>query len=242
MAGGRPLRIAHGHGNSRELVRVALENRVDVIEADVRLRRGRLTLAHGRPPLEWVLLGKRLGWGLLLVLDLLTGRRSRSRRDSFLLEELPPTVAGRCGLLLDLKSPLLARNRRRFVGLLIPILRRSDQTSIRLCGDWLLLDAVRQALPESSIYYSVADGRRRRALVRRLEESDDICGVSLRARLFDESSAGLLRGKGVEVFCWPVDDLAEAERVIALGAGGIISGDLSLLAAIARSEDQGPEV
>jgi glycerophosphoryl diester phosphodiesterase len=151
-------------------------------------------------------------------------------------------VAGKCGLLLDLKSPLLARNRRRLVGLLIPVLRRSDQTAIRLCGDWPLLDAVRRVLPESCVYYSVADGRRRRALVRRLEESDDVSGVSLRARLFDESSAALLRGKGVEVFCWPVDDLAEAGRVIALGAGGIISDNLAVLAAIGRSEGQGPEV
>jgi len=39
------------------------------------------------------------------------------------------------------------------------------------------------------------------------------------------------RERGVEVFCRPVDSNAEAARVTALGAAGIISYDLAVLAA-----------
>ncbi len=232
---GAPLRIAHGYGNSRELVQIALEDRVDVIEADVRLRGGRLRLGHERR---------------LPLLPLLFGRRPRGqsprsrlafalgpwqvRLDSgpFPLDEMLAMVTGKCGLLLDLKSPLMAGNRRRFVEALLAILRQFNQTGVRLCGDWPLLDEVRgAALPELKVYYSVADRRRWQAFVRRVEGGDPIRGVSLRARLLDEPTAGFLRGRGVEVFCWPVDSGAEAARVTALGAAGIISYDLAVLAA-----------
>jgi glycerophosphoryl diester phosphodiesterase len=231
---GAPLRIAHGYGNSRELVQIALENRVDVIEADVRLRGGRLRLGHARR---------------LPLLPLLFGRRPRGqsprsrlafalgpwqvRLDSgpFPLNEMVAMVTGKCGLLLDLKSPWLAGNRRRFVEALLAIMRQFNQTGVRLCGDWPLLNAVRRALPESKVYYSVADRRRWQAFVRRVEGGDPIRGVSLRARLLDEPTARFLRGRGVEVLCWPVDASAEAARVTALGAAGIISYDLAVLAA-----------
>ena len=232
---GAPLRIAHGYGNSRELVRIALENRVDVIEADVRLRGGRLWLAHDRRLLFWGLLFGRRAPGrpsLPLWAFLLGRRRLRLGSDRFPLEELPAMVAAKCGLLLDLKSPWLAGNRRRFVEALLAMLRASDQTAVRLCGDWPLLDGVRRAIPDSRVYYSVADRRRWRAFVRRVENGDPIRGVSLRASLLDASTARFLRDRGIEVFCWPVDDYAEAARVTALGAAGIISYDLAVLAAI----------
>jgi glycerophosphoryl diester phosphodiesterase len=238
---GAPLRIAHGYGNSRELIRAALRDHVDVIEADVRLRRGRLWLAHDwRRLLWWLLLVRRAGWGFLALCSLLRGRR-RPRVDSrpLPLEELPATVQKRCGLLLDLKSPRLAGNRRRFLVALLPLLRPPDGTTIRLCGDWSLLDGVRRVLPDSKLYYSVADGGRWRSLVRRLESGDPIRGVSLRAALYDTSTARFLADRGIEVFCWPVDGEAEAARVTALGAAGIIGYDLAVLAATGGAAAEG---
>ena len=232
---GAPLRIAHGYGNSRELARLALENRVDIIEGDVRLRSGRLWLGHERRlPLLPVLFGRRPRgrtspdrWALAL------GRwEVRLDTDPLPSEELPVMVAGKCDLLLDLKCPLLAGNRRRFAEDVLAILHASDRTTIRLCGDWPLVDEVRRATPDSRLYYSVADHRRRQALIRRIESGDPIRGISLRASLFDTSTADFLRGRGVEVFCWPVDDYSEVARVTALGAAGIISYDLAVLAAI----------
>ena len=238
---GAPLRIAHGHGNSRDLVRIALENRVDVIEADVRLRRGRLWLAHDWRRLSWwFLLGKRVGWAFLSLWSLLRGRRRpRLDRGPLPLEDLVTMVAGKSGLLLDLKSPLLAGNRRRFAGMLLAILRATDPKAVRLCGDWPLLDAVRRALPDSKLYYSVADRRRWHAFVRRVENGDPIRGVSLRASLVDASTARFLRDRDIDVFCWPVDNDAEAARVTALGAAGIISYDLAVLAATGGAAGEG---
>lgn len=214
MAGQPVLRIAHGFGNGRERVAFALQERVDAVEADVRLRRGRLWLAHGRAlPI----------WPCFVA-------------GSFPLGELPPMVAGKCGLLLDLKSPRMKGNRRRFVEALAAALRAVDEPgSVRLCGDWPLLDEMRSVAPELRTYYSVADRRRWRALLRRLRNDGSVRGVSMKAGLFDEPAARFLRDRNVEVFCWVIDDLAEARRVIGLGAGGIISDDLKLLAATGRT-------
>jgi hypothetical protein len=55
---GAPLRIAHGFGSSRELLRTALKSRVDVIETDVHSRGESPWLGHEhRLPLPPILLG-----------------------------------------------------------------------------------------------------------------------------------------------------------------------------------------
>jgi glycerophosphoryl diester phosphodiesterase len=227
-----PLRIAHGFGNSRELVRIALESDVDVIEADVRLRGDRLWLGHElRLPLLPILIGRRATNQLAAHRAFRLGPwEMRLDTDPLPLEELLAMVGGRCRLLLDIKG---RRKAREFVEALIEPLRRHNQAeTTRLCGDWPPLDEARGVAPEVSAYYSVADRRRWRALVRRLDEGDPIRGVSLRAGLLDGSTAEFLRTRGLEVFCWSVEDEAEAARVIALGADGIISSDLAVLSAI----------
>jgi hypothetical protein len=110
---------------------------------------------------------------------------------------------------------------------------------VRLCGDWPLLDEMRRALPESKLYYSVADRRRWRALVRRVGAGDRIRGVSLHAALFDPSTARFLQEHDIEVFCWPVDNKAEAARVTGLGAAGIIGYDPAVLAETGGAAGEG---
>ncbi|MGD0764686.1 MAG: glycerophosphodiester phosphodiesterase [Dehalococcoidia bacterium] len=231
-----PLRIAHGFGNSRELIRIALENRVDVVEADVRLRGSRLWLGHDpRLPLLPVQVGRRpinqpppahralrlSPWEARLDLDPLP------------LAELLVMVDGRCQLLLDLKATRGTGSARAFVETLIGQLRRSHQArTARLCGDWPLLDEARRVAPELRTYYSVADRRRWQALGRRLEEGEPICGVSLRGRLLNWSTADFLRKRGLEIFCWSVEDHVEAARVARLGVDGVISSDLTILSMI----------
>lgn len=231
-----PLRIAHGFGNSRERVRLALESDVDAIEADVRLRNDALWLEHDRRlPFLPVLFGRRSPrpspsgvlsfppgpWHLHLDLHPLS------------LEELLATVAGWRRLLLDLKYPNDTSDVSRFVENLVGLLRRFQlEEETWLCGDWPLLDETRRQESGSARYHSVANHVHWDLLARRLEGGERLDGVSLRSELFDRQSAGFLKDKGVHVLCWPVDGRVEAKRVLELGAGGIISYDLALLGSL----------
>jgi len=244
MAQDAPLRIAHGFGNSRELVRVALENDIDVVEADVRLRGDALRLGHDqRLPLLPVLLDRRPLSPPLPPKPSLSFGPWQVRLDihALSLEELLAMVAGRCRLLLDLKHPRKASDVPRFVENLVGLLRQFQLAGeTYLCGDWPLLDEARRQGSESAVYYSVADRSRWQALVCRIEDGEKMAGVSLRSTLLDSQTAGFLRDNGVRVFSWPVDDRAEAARVLKLGVDGIISNDLAILAASApaRSVDE----
>ncbi len=237
---GALLRIAHGFGNSRKLIDVALATPIDMIEADVRLWKGRLWLGHDRRlPLLPVYVSRR-------SLEPPTSRalrlgpwQARLQTAPLPLEELLE-AAGRCRLLLDLKQSGRSESASEFAEALAAQLRRFGRTaSDCLCGDWPLLDAVRRLLPEVRLYYSVGDPPRWQALVERLDGGDRITGVSLRSTLFDGPSAAILQSKSIETFCWCVDDPAEAVRVAMLGADGIISNDLALLARIGDATPSG---
>jgi glycerophosphoryl diester phosphodiesterase len=236
MAQDAPLRIAHGFGNSRDLVRVALESYVDVVEADLRLRGDGLWLGHDRRlPLLPVLFGRRSPGPFFPAKASLSLGPWQVRLDihALLLEELLEMIAGRRRLLLDLKQPRRASDVPRFVDNLAGLLQRfqlAEETYV--CGDWPLLDEARRQGTESAAYYSVAGRSRWQALVRRIEGGEKMDGVSLRSTLLDNQAAGFLRDNGVRVFCWPVDDRAEAARVLELGADGIISNDIALLALV----------
>lgn len=237
---GAPLCIAHNFGNSRELIAVARESHVDMIEADVRLRNGRLWLGHdSRLPLLPIYIGGRSlkppARGLLRF----GPWQARLSLNPLPLEELLE-IAWRCRLLLDLKQSGRSESVSEFVETLAALLGRLGRTaSDCLCGDWPLLDAARRLLPEARFYYSVGDRPRWQALVERLDGGDRITGVSLRSTLFDGPSAAILQSKSIETFCWCVDDPAEAVRVAMLGADGIISNDLSLLAQIGGNTASG---
>jgi hypothetical protein len=230
---GSPLRIGHSFGNSRQLIDVALKSPIDMIEADVRLRQGRLWLGHDqRLPLLPVYVGRRSLEASTSGVLRLGPWQAQVRFDPLRLEALL-AVAGPCRLLLDLKQSGRSESASEFVETLAGLVRRFGRTaSDCLCGDWPLLDAARRLLPEVRLYYSVGDRGRWQALVQRLDAGDKITGVSLRSTLFDGSSAALLQSKSVETLCWCVDDPAEAVRVAMLGVEGIISNDLALLAGI----------
>jgi glycerophosphoryl diester phosphodiesterase len=236
MARNAPPRIAHGFGNSRELVRIALESDIDAIEADVRLRNGTLWLEHDRRlPFLPVLFGRRPPRRSLPgALSFPPGPwHLHFDRHPLRLEELLTSAAGRRRLVLDLKQPRPTSDVSRFVEKLVGLLRRFQlEEETCLCGDWPLLDEARRQESGSARYYSVADHARWRLLVRRLDGGEKMDGVSLRSALFDGQSAAYLREKGARVLCWPVDDRVEAKRVLELGAGGIISYDLTLLGSL----------
>ena len=58
--------------------------------------------------------------------------------------------------------------------------------------------------------------------------------VCIEHRFLNEERVRYIEEQGVDIFCWTVDDLTEARRLVAAGADGIISNDLELLAELRR--------
>jgi len=230
MIGPTPLRIAHGYGNSLRGVEAALRGPVDMIEADLWYRKGNIWVRHERRlPLLPILYDSRPQAGGQPQLAGLPLARWYLRLDvkPMPLEQLIEAVGGRRPLLLDLKGPCTAAASQAFVVPLIACLRRFGlEASTRLCGNWPLLDEVRRAAPELKLHYSVGGMAQFRALLLRLGEGDDIFS------LLDEERARFLQDRELEIYCWPVDDAAEARRLLALGLQGIISYDLALLGSL----------
>jgi len=234
MAHPTPLRIAHGYGNSQRGIEAALNGPVDMIEADVWYKAGRILIQHERSlPLVPILYGLRprapgrypLPRGLPLARWQL-----RLGLNPLLLEHLIEAVGGRLQMLLDLKGPVAGANAKSFADRLAAYLRDVDQEGkVRVCGNWPLLDAVRRNAPEIKVHYSVGGRQQYEALLLRLQEGDSIRGISIHASLLDEDNTRFMLDKGIEVYSWPADDIPEARRLIALGVGGIISYDLDLL-------------
>jgi len=54
--------------------------------------------------------------------------------------------------------------------------------------------------------------------------------VCIEHRFLNEERTRFIEERGVNLYCWTVDDREEARRLVAAGADGIISNDLELLA------------
>jgi glycerophosphoryl diester phosphodiesterase len=200
--------VAHRAGNDLALLKQAERLGVALVEADVRLWRGRLEVRHlktlGPLPILWdrwrlanpfaprlelaELLAAARG-GTELLLDLKGRDRSLSER---VLEQLPP---GR-------QVTICARSRR-------------------LLEPFAGLEHVR-------LFQSVGSTRQLRTLLCRTDGLV-LDGVSIHERLVDERVAGELLRYGATVLTWPVNTLARAQELARLGVHGLISDRPSAL-------------
>ena len=245
MRGGRltehPLvRIAHAYGNRRHRIDEAVAAGVDLIEADLRWRGGRVWVRHEHrtrflPVLYNVGLKgiHRDGpWAANL-------RRLFLRLDvrPILLDELLDRVGQRCGILLDLKAGAYSTAAARaFVASTLAALdARMPPPRVDFCGSWPLLDAVRTMQPEQMVHYSVDSERDWTALQERLTSSNPPTGITIERKLLDETRAAILRRAGVEFYCWDVANKDDAQHAIGHGAAGIIADDLDMLATLGEA-------
>ena len=232
--GSAPIRIAHAYGNRRALIDQALAGPVDYIEADVWHQSGRLWLRHER----------RLG-----VLPLLFDHRGSQPRSlepfalsigpwyarldlrPLPLDELLEKAKGRRRLLLEAKGRYFAAHERAFINDLAQLLAQYGmEKTTRICGqNWSLLQRFRQLAPHLSLQFSIERPAQWKAFLL-LQADHPVSAVCLQRALIDAEKARFLAEKGIEVFSWTVDDREEAQRLLALGVGGIISNNLSLLA------------
>jgi glycerophosphoryl diester phosphodiesterase len=235
--GGPVVRIAHAFGNRREMLSEALAApEVDAIEADMWFRRGRVEIRHER----------RLGWLPLLAdkrprgvphagpLTLpLPGRRYvRLDVQRLLLDELLATVADRRALLLDAKMDD-TRNAEAFASEMARAIEAAGAGSrVSVCGSWPVLDRLREAAPAVAVRYTLDRPEQWDVYMDRLTRGEVTAGVCIYYRMVDDERAAVLKERGVETYCWTVDDADVAAVLVGRGVDGVISNDLGLLASL----------
>jgi glycerophosphoryl diester phosphodiesterase len=200
--------VAHRAGNSLARLQDAERLGVALIEADIRLWRGRPEVRHlktvGPLPILWDtwLLANPFAPRLQLH-DLLGAARRETQ------------------LLLDLKG----RN-RRLAELVRDALPRDRRVAVCARSRWLLepfadLEHVRR-------FQSIGSRRQLRTLLR---SADGVVldGVSIHERLLDERVVEALRDRAATVISWPVNTLERARELARLGIQGLISDDPAAL-------------
>lgn len=211
------LAIAHRAGNSLAGLHAANLAGADVIECDVHAYRGRLEVRHlktaGPLPFLWD------RWEL---------RSASAPRLG--LEELLAAGARGATFMLDLKG------RRVSTGRAVARLLRecAPDRDVIVCGRfWPSVDHV----AELEFVRGVLSARNRAelaALRRRLSSagSPRPYGVSLHASLLQAPLTAWLHERVQVVMTWPVDDASTLDRVLALGATGIITNEPEVLRAV----------
>jgi glycerophosphoryl diester phosphodiesterase len=176
-----------------------------LVEADIRLRGGRLEATHLKP-----------GWPLPVLWDRWALAPSWRRQTA--LGELLAAVPLETELMLDLKG-----STRRVAELVRDELQ--PQLGLRrlsVCArSWGLLDLFADD-PVRRIH-SVGSARGLRALLRRETEGARIEAVSIHERLLDGHVVASLRAIADVVMSWPVNRPERAIELIRLGVDGLIT-------------------
>jgi glycerophosphoryl diester phosphodiesterase len=203
--------VAHRAGNGLDKLREAERDGVALVEADVRLFRGRPEVRHlktiGPLPLYWD------RWALA----------SPFRRSLVLSELLRETDAG-TELMLDLKGrqPQLADIVRAEIEPYLP------GRPFTICArSWRLLD-VFDGLPVRR-FASAGSRRQVRALLARYADRG-VDGVAVHERLLDARAVAELRSITGLVLTWPVNAPSRARELVGMGVDGLISDRAGLIA------------
>jgi glycerophosphoryl diester phosphodiesterase len=239
-----PLRIAHAYGNTRERLKAALDDdAVDAIELDVWYRGGDIWVRHEQrlDPLP-LLVDKRMRGHPLPPLSLPLGKRWYIRLDfkRLKLDDVLTTVAGKKGLLVDLKGSYHAQRNVDFARAVVRTIREHGAESwVSVCGQfWPVLDDVRREAPDLEVRYSVERVYQWEKFMRLVGEDERVRRVCIEHRFLNEERTRFIEDQGVNLFCWTVDDPEKARRLVAAGADGIISNDLGLLAGLHDAANQ----
>jgi glycerophosphoryl diester phosphodiesterase len=239
----RPLRIAHGYGNSRRHLALALEGPVDYIEADVWYQGGRLAVRHERKlgPLPILFDEKDKGhaghgpgrYGLSL------GRwYIKLQISARYLEDVLALARGRRGIMVDVKwSP--GGRQSAFARTLAQTVRLAGiADEVTFCGqNWPVLQRLRVIDPGLRVHYSIGV-QRQLAAFGHVPQDETLRGVCVHQSLLNSQLVDIFKRRGLDVWTWVVDDLAQARQLIAMGIDGIISNRLDVLGALSEASAQ----
>ncbi len=242
MNSGRPLvRIAHAYGNDRQALQRALSASVDMIEADIWFRAGEVWVRHERRLGLLPLLVDKRGAAShsagALSIPVWPGYYIRPDVHPLGLAELLDAARGKRRLLLDVKGRYDKAGDHAFAAAVArQMFERGAEGEVAVCGqNWSVLDRMREVAPQLEVRYSIERQHQWEAFLRFLSQDQEARRVCIEHRFMSPEKALLLEEKGVDVYCWTVDDAAEAQRLAAAGVDGIISNDLSLLASLGGS-------
>lgn len=209
------LAVAHRAGNDLAALRTAVALGVDVLEADVHVRAGRLEVRHSKHLRPLPLLWDRGPAGLELT---------RTAVDQLQLDALLAALDGTSAVMLDLKGP-------GGVGARVAELvhAAAPAAPVLACSRWWPgVDAL-AGLPEVRRILTARTPLELRRLRRRLDRGRPPYGVSLhRSLLSPEVVAGLRRQVEV-VMTWGVNDQGALTHVVELGINGVISDEAEVL-------------
>jgi len=201
-----PFLVAHRAGNDIHDVRSLRLATGSLVEADLRIRKGRIEVRHLKGawplPVLWDRWRLAPAWGHRLSLPAL-------------LAAAPHELE----LLLDLKG-----SRRRLAELVRDVLvPHLPARRVTVCArDWGLLDAFRD-LPVRRVL-SVGSTRQLERLLERYAGTR-IDGVSIHERLLDAHAVRALRELADVVMTWPVNAPERARELLRLGVDGLITDD-----------------
>jgi hypothetical protein len=233
--GGRPIRIAHAYGNRRDKIEAAADADIDFMEADLWYRGGEVWVRHERRLGSLPLLFDRRPQGVDSVgpwaLTVFFGYYVRLDIGPLRLGELLERTRGRCGLLLDIKGGYAGEGARAYAQALARNLAQAEPTTggIIVCGGAEVLDRLREEAPHLDVRHSIEKQWHWDGFTRRLVADSRLRGVCMAREFVNDEIVRFLEDKGLRVFCWTVDDPAEARRLLALGVDGIISNSIPLL-------------
>ncbi len=233
--GGRPIRVAHAYGNRRDKIEAAADAGIDFMEADLWYRGGAVGVRHERRLGSLPLLFNRRPQGVDSVgpwaLTVFSGYYVRLDINPLRLAELLERTQGRCGLLLDIKGSFAGEGARAYAQALARNLAQAEPASggIIVCGGAEVLDRLREEAPHLDVRHTIEKQRHWDGFLRRLEADSRLRGVCMAREFLNDEIVRFLGDKGLRVFCWTVDDPAEARRLLALGVDGIISNSIPLL-------------
>jgi glycerophosphoryl diester phosphodiesterase len=110
---------------------------------------------------------------------------------------------------------------------------------VAFCGqNWAVLKRLRAIDPDLHVRYSIG-AQRQLAAFGHVRQDETLRGVCVHQSLLSEQLIDILKRRGLEVWTWIVDDVAQARGLVALGIDGIISNRLDVLGALGEATPPG---
>jgi glycerophosphoryl diester phosphodiesterase len=209
------LAVAHRAGNDLAALRAAVELGVDVLEADVHARAGRLEVRHSKHLRPLPVLWDRGPAGLEL---------RRAGPPQLELDALLAALDGTTAVMLDLKGPGQVGARvAELVHAVVPA------APVIVCSRWwpgLVPFADQPAVRPVLTARTALELRRLR---RRLATGPRPYGVSLHRSLLGPAVVGALRDQVEVVMTWGVNDVGLLAEVVDVGVNAVISDEVEVL-------------